>query len=140
MRTLTAVVYLRAAAAYWLIFGLITTFYPALMDLFQTAEGVAAKTNFSDHVWMHGGFDILSFSILVFALSLTPASTNAFMLRAVGTAALMPVIAIGYSLLGTSYWNPLFAIAGLGCLAFAVGGFVLAGRISASGRQPQLNT
>ena len=31
-------------AAYWLVFGLITTFYPALMDLFQTAEGVAAKS------------------------------------------------------------------------------------------------
>lgn len=128
MRSLTAVGYLRAMAAYWLIFGLITTFYPALMDLFQTTKGVAAKTAFSDHVWMHGGLDILSVSILVFALSLAPASINALMLRAAGLAALMPAIAIAASLLATPYWNPLFVVAGLGCLAFAVGGFVLAGR------------
>jgi hypothetical protein len=130
MRSLTAVGYLRAMAAYWLIFGLITTFYPALMDLFQTTEGIAAKTAFSDHVWMHGGLDILSVSILVFALSLAPASISALMLRAAGLAALMPAIAIAISLLATPYWNPLFVVAGLGCLAFAVGGVVLAGRTS----------
>ncbi len=100
------------------------------MDLFQTAEGVAAKTAFSDHVRMHGGLDILSVSVLVFALSMVPASINALLLRAVGTAALMPVIAIASSLLATPYWNPLFIVAGVGCLAFAVGGFVLAGRTS----------
>ncbi len=130
MRNVTAVVYLKAMAAYWAVFGLITTFYPGLMDLFQTAEGVAAKTTFSDHVWMHGGLDILSVSILVFALSMSPISINSLMLRAVGLAALMPVIAIASSLLATPYWNPLFVIAGLGCLAFAVGSFVIAGRTS----------
>ncbi len=128
MQNLTPLVYLRAMAAYWLVFGLVTTFSPVVMDLFQTAEGVAAKTPFSNHVWMHGGFDILSVSILLFALSMTPARNNSLLLRAAGAAALMPVIAIGYSLVGTPYWNPLFVVAGLGCLAFAAGGFVLAGR------------
>ena len=130
MRNITPVVYLRALGAYWLVFGLITILVPGLMGLFQTAEGVGARTALSDHVWMHGGFDILSVCILVFALSRMPASLGPWMLRAVGLAALMPAIAIGASLLATPYWNPLFAVAGLGCLAFAVGGFVLAGRAS----------
>ena len=130
MRNLTAVAYLRAMGAYWLIFGLITTLYPSLMDLFQTTEGVSAGTAFSDHVWMHGGLDILSVSVLVFALSMSPTSINAWMLRAVGVAALMPAIAIASSLVATPYWNPLYVVAGLGCLAFAVGGFLLAARVS----------
>jgi hypothetical protein len=111
-------------AAYWLVFGLITIFYPRLMDLFQTSAGVGAGTLFSDHVWMHGGFDILSVSILVFALSLT--SVSRLMLRAAGVAALMPTLAIAYSLVATPYWNPLFVVAGVGCLAFAIGGFLFA--------------
>jgi hypothetical protein len=114
-------IYLKAMAAYWLVFGLITVFYPSLMDLFQTGDGVAAGTAFSDHVWTHGGFDILSVSILVFALS--QSSIGPVMLRAAGIAALMPTIAISYSLVATPYWNPLFIVAGIGCLAFAVGGF-----------------
>ena len=77
---------------------------------------------------MHGGFDILSVSILVFALS--QASISRLMLRAVGVAAFMPAIAIGYSLVGTPYWNPLFIVAGIGCLAFAVAGFIFANRFS----------
>ena len=52
--------YFIAMGVYWMGFGLITILYPPLMDLFQTAEGVEAGTEFSDHVWMHGGFDILS--------------------------------------------------------------------------------
>jgi hypothetical protein len=115
--------YFRCMAAYWLVFGLITTFYPALMDLFQTAEGVNAKTPFSNHVWFHGGLDIIALCIVLFALSREPVSRN--VIRAVALAALMPTIAIGYSLVGTSYWNALFSVAGVGCLAFVIWGFML---------------
>ena len=114
-------------SAYWLVFGLITTFYPALMDLFQTAEGVGAKTAFSDHVWMHGGLDILSVSVLTFGISRLPLTSA--ILRVVALAALLPVLAIGWSLVATPYWNPLFIVAGAGCLAFSVGAFVFAGRL-----------
>jgi hypothetical protein len=114
-------------AAFWLPFGLITTFKPDLMDLFQTAEGVAAKTAYSNHVWMHGGLDILSVCVLVFAVSrLSPTAAT---LRLVGIAALMPVLAIAYSLMATPYWNSLFIVAGVGCLSFSVGAFVVAGRL-----------
>ena len=109
---------LLAMAAYWLVFGLITTFYPALMDLFQTSEGVAAKTAFSNHVWMHGGLDILSVCVLLVALSTT--RMTATTLRAVGVAALMPTIAIFWSLVATPYWNPLFIVAGAGCAGRSV--------------------
>jgi hypothetical protein len=118
--------YLTCMAAYWLVFGLITTFYPALMDLFQTDEGVNAKTPFSNHVWFHGGLDIISLCVLLFALSRESVSRN--VLRAAALAALMPTIAIGYSLVGTPYWNALFIVAGVGCLAFVIWGFMLAGR------------
>ena len=48
----------------WLIFGLITTFYVPLMDLFQTRRGSPPKTPFSSHVWFHGGLDILALCVL----------------------------------------------------------------------------
>lgn len=117
--------------AFWLVFGLITTFSPGLMDLFQTPEGVAAKTPFSDHVWMHGGFDILSVCVLVFAISRLPPTSRT--LRAVGVAALLPTFAIAWSLVATPYWNPLFIVAGLGCLSFGVGGFIFSSRLSREG-------
>jgi hypothetical protein len=117
-------VYFLAMTAYWLIFGLITIFYPTLMDLFQTETGVNLKTEFSNHVWLHGGFDIVALCILLFALSGENVSRN--VLRATAFAALMPTTAIAYSLLGTNFWNPLFVVAGLGCFAFAVWGFALA--------------
>jgi hypothetical protein len=123
----TAKRFLLAMVAYWLPFGLITAFVPGIMDLFQTQEGVEAKTAFSNHVWMHGGFDILAFCALVFALTRLPLTST--VLRTVGVAALMPTIAIAWSLVGTGYWNPLFVVAGAGCLAFAVGAFVIAGRL-----------
>lgn len=119
--------YFLAMGAYWLVFGLITTFYVPLMNLFQTAEGVAAKTAFSNHVWFHGGLDILALCVLLFALSTQP--PNRMMLRAAALAALGPTIAITWSLVATSWWNPLFAVAGLGCFAFAVWGFLLADRV-----------
>lgn len=125
-------VYFTSMALYWLVFGLITTFYPALMDLFQTEVGVSAKTTFSNHVWMHGGLDIIAFCILLFALSRRPVGPT--LLRASGAAALMPTLAIAYSFVATPFWSPLFLVAGAGCLAFAVWGFVLAEKV---GHRPE---
>ena len=122
--------YFLSMGAYWLVFGLITTFYVRIMGRFQTSEGVAAGTAFSDHVWFHGGLDILALCVLLFALSTQPPSRT--MLRAAAVAALGPTIAIAWSLVATSWWNPLFAVAGLGCLGFAVWGFVLSNRVSKS--------
>lgn len=86
-----------------------------------------AKTDFSNHVWFHGGLDIIAFCVLLFALSAT--TPNKRMIQAVAVAALCPTIAIVYSLVATPYWNPLFIAAGIGCLAFAIWGFVLAGKM-----------
>jgi nitrate reductase NapE component len=100
------------------------------MDLFQTSEGLAANTAFSNHVWFHGGLDILSLCVLLLALSTQPPSRT--MLRAAAVAALGPTIAIAWSLVATSWWNPLFAVAGLGCFGFAVWGLLLSNRVSKS--------
>jgi len=124
----TTKIYFVAMAVYWLVFGLITIFYPALMDMFQTENGISAKTTFSNHVWLHGGFDIVALCVLLFALSREAVSRN--VLVATAFAALMPAIAITYSLLATPFWNPLFICAGLGCFAFVVWGFVLAAKRS----------
>ncbi len=119
-------IYFVAMGIYWLVFGLITIFYPKLMDLFQTEAGVNAKTTFSDHVWRHDGFDIVALSILLFALSREMVSRN--ILRATALAALMTTIAIVSSLMTTPYWNSLFIGAGMGCFAFVIWGFVLAAK------------
>lgn len=119
--------YYLSMGAYWLVFGLITTFYVRIMDLFQTSEGIVAGTAFSDHVWFHGGLYILALCVLLFALSTQPPRRT--MLRAAAVAALGPTIAIAWSLGATSLWNPLFAVAGLGCFAFAVWGFLLSSRV-----------
>ena len=37
-------------AAFWMVFGLGTTFYPQMMQMFMTPEGIAASTAFSDSV------------------------------------------------------------------------------------------
>jgi hypothetical protein len=37
-----------------------------------------------------------------------------------------------WSLVATSWWNPLFAVAGLGCFSFAVWGFLLSNRVGES--------
>lgn len=115
--------------AYWMVFGLITTFAPGLMDMFQTPEGVAAKTDFSNHVWAHDGLDILAVCALVLAISTTTLTPTS--MRLVGVAALLPTIGIFYSLAATPYWNSLFIGAGLGCLAFSLGAFYFAGRLAA---------
>jgi hypothetical protein len=54
-------------AAFWLLFGLGTTFYPQMMQIFMTPEGVAASTAFSDQVWLHEVLDILSVCVLLSA-------------------------------------------------------------------------
>ena len=116
--------YFKAMGAFWLIFGLITTFYPTLMNLFQTEAGINSITNYSDHIWQHDGLDIISVSVLLFALSRETVSRN--MLKAAAIVALIVTIAIGSSLLTTPYWNMLFLIPGISCLAFTVWGFMLA--------------
>lgn len=119
--------YFIAMSAFWFIFGLITAFYPSLMNLFQTETGVNAATNYSDHIWRHDGFDIISVSVLLFALSREAASRN--LLRASAVVALLVTIAIASSLLTTTYWNMLFLVPGVSCLAFAVWGFMLTSKI-----------
>jgi len=118
--------YFIAMGLFWMIFGLITLFFPSLMNLFQTEDGINAITSYSNHVWKHDGFDILSVSILFFALSRETASRN--MIKAGAVVALLATIAISSSLLTTSYWNMLFVIPGTACVVFAVWGFRLASK------------
>jgi hypothetical protein len=122
-----AKVYFVAMAAFWFIFGMITTFYPTLMNMFQTQAGISAVTTYSDHIWRHDGFDIIAISVLLFALSREPVSRN--ILRAATIVALLVTIAIISSLLTTPYWNMLFLVPGLSCLAFAVWGFMLTAKM-----------
>jgi len=124
--TKTTKTYFVAMGAYWTVFGLITIFYPKLMDMFQTGNGINAKTEFSNHVWLHGGFDIIALCLLLFTLSRETVSHS--VLRATAFAALMPTIAIAYSLIATPFWNPMFIGAGLGCFVFVIWGFVLASK------------
>jgi hypothetical protein len=121
-------------ALFWLVFGLGTAFYPRMMQLFMTPEGVAASTSFSDHVWLHDGLDIISVCILLFALSRLPVSPTS--LRLAATVGLLPVLGIINGVLATPFWTPLFFVPGLGCLAFAVWGFELARRASTSSPIP----
>lgn len=119
-------IYLRVMAAYWGVFGLITIFKPDIMKMFQSQAGIDAGTVFSDHVWLHGGFDILALCILLIALSRETVSKN--MLRAAALAALMPAIAIAESMLATQYWNPMFIGSGIGCFVFVPWGLLLASK------------
>ena len=119
-------VYFIAMALYWLVFGLITAFYPALMNMFQTATGIGAVTNYSDHIWRHDGFDIIAISVLLFALSGETVSRN--ILRATAVVALLVTIAILSSIFSTPYWSMLFLVPGVGCFAFVVWGFMLASK------------
>ena len=118
------VAYFRLLAGFYAVFGLITTFYPRLMELFMTDEGVDATSRFSDQVWLHGGLDILSITLLLFVFSLLP--VRALTLRAAAIVALMPTAAILYTYLATPYWSALFLVPGAAALAFAVYGFLLA--------------
>ena len=122
--------FFTAMAIFWLLFGLGTTFYPRMMQLFMTPAGVAASTPFSDQVWLHEGLDILSVCLLLVALTTVP--TTKTTLRLAATVGLMPTAAIVYSLFATPFWTPLFLVPGLGCFAFAAYGFWLANRFPAS--------
>ena len=44
--------YFTAMASFWLVFGLITTFYPPLINMFQTDTGIGAITSYSNHIWL----------------------------------------------------------------------------------------
>src|SRR5688572_25059352 len=96
------VAYFRFLAGFYAVFGLITTFYPRLMQLFMTDEGIAATTRFSNQVWLHGGLDILSVALLLFVLSLLP--VRALTVRAAAMVALMPTAAILYTFVATPFW------------------------------------
>ena len=117
-------IYFIAMAAFWLVFGLITTFYPALMNMFQTETGISAVTTYSDHIWRHDGFDIIAISVLLFALSRETVSRN--IIIAAASVALLVTIAIISSIFSTPYWNMLFLVPGISCFAFVVWGFMLA--------------
>jgi hypothetical protein len=54
------------------------------------------------------------------------------MLRAAAVAALGPTIAIAWSLVATSWWNPLFVVPALYSLGFAVWGLLLSNRVGKS--------
>ena len=118
--------YLMAMSVFWLVFGLITTFYPALMNMFQTETGINAVTVYSDHIWLHDGLDIISISVLLFVLSREPVSRR--VLRAAAIVGLLVTLGIINSLLTTPYWNSLFIVPGVCCLAFSVWGFLLASK------------
>lgn len=120
--------FFHSMALFWLAFGLGTAFYPRIMQLFMTPEGIAASTSFSDQVWLHGGMDILSVSLLLFALSRLPVTRITLLLAAI--VALLPTAAIVYTLFATPYWKPAFLLPGAGCFAFAAWGFALSRRAS----------
>ena len=113
-------------ALFWLAFGLATAFYPQMMQLFMTPEGVAASTSFSDRVWLHDGLDIISVFLLLVALSRLPATRTT--LRLTALVGLLPFVGIVNGVLQTPYWQPLFLMPGVGCLVFAVWGFALSQR------------
>lgn len=116
--------YFRALAAFYLVFGLITTFYPRLMQLFMTGRGIQATSPFSDQVWLHGGLDIFAVALLLSVLSVLPPTT--LTVRAAAVVALLPTTAILYTLLTTPFWGPLFLVPAAVSLGFAVYGFTLA--------------
>ena len=113
-------------AAFWLVFGLGTSFYPKMMQLFMTPEGVASSTAFSDHVWLHDGLDIISVCLLLFALSRLP--TTATTLRLAAVVGLLPALGIINGIFMTPYWRPIFVVPAVGCLVFAIWGFALSRR------------
>ena len=124
--------FFTAMATFWLAFGLGTTFYPRILQLFMTPAGITASTAFSDQVWLHGGLDILSVCLLLQALATVPATKTT--LRLAAAVGVLPTAAIVYTLLATPYWTPLFLVPALGCFGFAMYGFWLA---SSTGPAPR---
>lgn len=124
--------YFRVMALFYLVFGLITTFYPRLMHLFMTQRGIDASSSFANNVWLHDGLDILSVALLLFVFSTLPATAT--MLRVAAIVVLLPVVAILYSLVATPFWSPLFLVPAVAAVALSVWGFVLAR--TAGSREP----
>ena len=120
-------IYFRAYAVFWLIFGLIATFFPVVLNLFLSEQGIAATTPFSNHVWMHGGIDILSLTVVLFALS-TMNNVPKIVTIAVAIAALGPTAAIFQSLFFTEFWTYLFLVTGISTLMFSIWGFLIAAK------------
>ena len=121
--------FLVSMSLFWMVFGLGTAFYPQMMQLFMSPEGIVASTPFSNHVWLHDGLDILSVCALLFALSRLPATQTTLRLAAV--VGLLPTLGIVSGLLNTPYWRPLILLPGMGCFAFALWGFALSRRAPA---------
>ena len=117
-----------AMAIFWLVFGLGTAFYPRMMQLFMTQDGITASTAFSDHVWLHDGLDIISVCLLLFALSTIPATKTT--LRLAAFVGLLPTLGIISGLVSTPFWAPLILIPAAGCFGFAVYGFWLSSRFA----------
>lgn len=116
---------------FWLLFALGTTLYPRMMQMFMTPEGVAAGTPFSDQIWLHEGLDILSVSMLLFALSTVPATKTT--LRMAALVGLCPTLAVVYTLRTTPFWQPIFLVPAVACFAFGAWGFILS-RSAPAGR------
>jgi len=100
-----------AMAIFWLGFGLGTTFYPRMMQLFMTPAGISASTTFSDQVWLHEGLDILSVCLLLLALSTVTVTKTT--LRLAAAVALLPTAAIVYTLITRPFWTPLLLLPAL---------------------------
>jgi hypothetical protein len=128
MKRDSAKLYYIALGIFYLGFGLVTIFYPKLVQVFQTAEGIAASTPFSDNIWRHQGLDLLSVATIVFALS--SQQVSAAMLRTTAVITIMPAIAVINSCLATPYWNGLFFVPCIFCLGFTVWGFSLAAKVN----------
>lgn len=117
-------IYLGAMAALWLVFGVITIFYPPLMELFMTERGREADTAFSRQLWIHEGFDILAVALLLFILSRM--TITAMTLRAAAAVVLFPTAAILYTIITTPFWSVAFLILAVVMVGLALYGFALA--------------
>jgi len=117
-------IYLRTMAVFWMMVGLSGILNPASMDSFHSEIGLEESSSFSDHVWFHGGLDILSWAIILFAISFEKISRR--MTYIIAISALGPTFASVYSVLFTPFWTNMFFISGLMAFLFFVWGIVIA--------------
>lgn len=112
---------LRAAALYWLFFGLLCTLSPKTMSfLLLTSQGqLYDNDGFAQQLWFHQGMDVLAVAGFFYGVSRLPSPPKS-LLRASAMAAFAPTAAIVWSYLRTPYWNPLVLLAGAGCAAIGV--------------------
>lgn len=123
-------VFLRVVAVYYFGFAFICTFYPKLMELFQTPLGLASNSAFANHVWFHGGLDIFSLVLLIASLSI--GNISARTIKTISAVLLFPAFATFYSYFSTDYWTPLFLGIGIVCIILSIWGVWLAGRLKDS--------